>query len=79
MAEDHVRRDLLIKTTLEILREAGTKVPQNQVLDELRRKVKLTPYELSMIKVDVPLEQRGRGDDWLDVQDRRLVDHGRRY
>ena len=28
MAEDKVRRGLLIKTALEILRDAGTKVPQ---------------------------------------------------
>ena len=47
MAEEHIRRDLLIKTVLEILRDAGTKVPPSQVLDELRRRVELTPYELS--------------------------------
>jgi len=38
---------MLLKTALEILRDAGTKVPQSQVLEELRRKVALTPYELS--------------------------------
>ena len=48
MAEDHVRRDLLIKTVLEILRDAGTKVPPSQVLDELRGRLELTSYELSV-------------------------------
>jgi len=48
MAEDHVRRDLLIKTVLEILRDAGTKIPPSQVLDELRGRLELTSYELSV-------------------------------
>jgi 5-methylcytosine-specific restriction enzyme B len=48
MAEDQVRRGLLVKTVLEILREAGTKIPQAQVLEELRRRVELTPHELSL-------------------------------
>ncbi len=48
MAEDQVRRGLLVKTVLEILRDAGTKVSQSQVLDELRRRVELTPHELSL-------------------------------
>ncbi len=50
MAEEHVRRDLLIKTVLEILRDAGTRVPQAQVVAELRRRMTLTPYELSTDK-----------------------------
>jgi hypothetical protein len=32
MAEDKVRRGLLLETALEILRDAGTKVPQSQCL-----------------------------------------------
>ena len=48
MAEEHIRRDLLIKTVLEILRDAGTKVPPSQVLDELRGRLELTSYELSV-------------------------------
>jgi 5-methylcytosine-specific restriction enzyme B len=48
MAEDQVRRGLLVKAVLEILRESGTKVPQTQVLEELRRRVELTPHELSL-------------------------------
>jgi hypothetical protein len=54
MADDHVRRDLLLKTALEILRDAGTKVPQAQVLEELRRRVPLTPYELSLDNSGLP-------------------------
>jgi len=48
MAEEHIRRDLLIKTVLEIVRDAGTKVPPSQVLDELRGRLELTSYELSV-------------------------------
>ena len=48
MADEHIRRDLLIKTVLEILRDAGTKVPPSQVLDELRGRLELTSYELSV-------------------------------
>jgi 5-methylcytosine-specific restriction protein B len=48
MADDQVRRGLLVKTALESLRDAGTKVPQNQVLEDLRRRVQLTAYELSL-------------------------------
>jgi 5-methylcytosine-specific restriction enzyme B len=48
MAEDQVRRGLLVKTALEILRDAGAKLPQAQVLEELRRRVELTPRELSL-------------------------------
>lgn len=36
MAEEHIRRDLLIKTVLGILRDAGTKVSPSQVLDECK-------------------------------------------
>ena len=48
MVEEHIRRDLLIKTVLDILRDAGSKVPPSQVLDELRRRLELTSYELSV-------------------------------
>jgi 5-methylcytosine-specific restriction protein B len=48
MADEHIRRDLLIKTVLEILRDAGTKVPPSQVLDELRGRLELSSYELSI-------------------------------
>jgi 5-methylcytosine-specific restriction enzyme B len=48
MAEDQVRRGLLVKTVMEILHDASTKLQQAQVLDELRRRVELTPRELSL-------------------------------
>ena len=63
MAEEHVRRDLLLKTALEILRDLGTKVPPRQVLEELRRRVALTPYELSLDKSGVPRYDRAVGFD----------------
>ena len=63
MAEEHVRRDLLLKTALEILRDAGTKVPPGQVLEELRRRVALTPYELSLDKSGAPRYDRAVGFD----------------
>lgn len=63
MAEDHVRRDLLLKTALEILRDAGIKVPPNQVLEELRRRVALTPYELSLDKSGAPRYEPAVGFD----------------
>jgi hypothetical protein len=34
MAEGEVRRGLLLKRALEILRDAGTKVPQSRALGE---------------------------------------------
>ena len=37
MAEEKVRRSLLLKTAMEILRDAGTKIPQSQVLEELQQ------------------------------------------
>ena len=63
MAEDHVRRDLLLKTTMEILRDTGTKLPPGQVLEELRRRVTLTPYELSLDKSGVARYDRAVGFD----------------
>ncbi len=50
MTEDVVRRGLLLRTTLEILRDAGVgvRVPQPQVLDQLRQRVDLNAAELSV-------------------------------
>ncbi len=67
MAEDHVRRDLLVKTVLEILRDAGTKVPPSQVLDELRRRVELTPYELSVDNSGLQRYNRAAGFHTLEA------------
>ncbi len=50
MVEDHVRRDLLLKASLEILRDTGTKMSRPQVMDEVRRRLELTPYELTADK-----------------------------
>jgi 5-methylcytosine-specific restriction protein B len=61
MAEEHVRRDLLVKTVLEILRDAGTKVPPSQALDELRRRLELSPYELSVDNSGLPRYNRAVG------------------
>ena len=67
MAEEHVRRDLLVKTVLEILRDAGTKVPPSQVLDELRRRVELTPYELSVDNSGLQRYNRAAGFHTLEA------------
>ena len=61
MAEDRVRRALLLKTVLEILRDAGTRVPQSQVLEEVRRRVALNPHELSLDKSGLPRYDRAVG------------------
>ena len=61
MAEEKVRRGLLFKTALEILRDAGTKIPQSQVLEELQSRVRLTPYELSLDKSGRPRFDRAVG------------------
>ena len=46
MAEDQVRWGLLIKTALEILRDTGSKLSRRDVMEELSRRIALTPYEL---------------------------------
>ena len=61
MAEDHVRRPVLLHAALVILRDAGTKIPQDQVFDELRRRVPLTDYELSLDNGGVPRYDRAVG------------------
>src|SRR6266568_5436577 len=67
MAEEHVRRDLLVKTVLEILRDAGAKVPPSQVLDELRRRIELTPYELSADNSGLQRYNRAAGFQTLEA------------
>lgn len=61
MAEEPVRRGLLIRTVLEILRDRGAKIPQAEVYEELRRRVQLTPYELSMDNSGLPRYDRAVG------------------
>ena len=48
MAEETVGRDLLLKTALEILRDAGTKMSRPQVMEEVGRRLALTPYDLAV-------------------------------
>ena len=61
MAEERIRRALLFRTAMEILRDSGTKVPPVQVLEELHRRVPLTPYELSIDKSGLPRYERAVG------------------
>ena len=67
MAEDRVRRGLLLKTAMEILRDAGKKVPPPRCWKRLRRRVTLTPHELSLDKSGVPRYDRAVGFDTGDA------------
>src|SRR6266700_2297921 len=46
---------------MEILRDAGTKLSQSEVLDELRRRVQLNPHELSLDNSGLPRYERAVG------------------
>jgi len=48
MADEKVRRSLLLKTAMEILRDHGVKLQSAKVLEEMRQRVALTPRELSL-------------------------------
>ena len=61
MAEEPVRRALLIWTVLDILRSAGGKLHQPEVVEELGRRVQLTPYELSVDNSGLPRYERAVG------------------
>ena len=63
MAEEKVRRSLLLKTTLEILRDASTKMHPSQVLEEIQRRVDLNSRELSKDKSGAPRFDRAVGFD----------------
>jgi len=63
MAEEKVRRSLLLKTALEILRDAGTKMHPSQVLEEIQRRVDLNSRELSKDKSGAPRFDRAVGFD----------------
>jgi 5-methylcytosine-specific restriction protein B len=54
MADNLVRWGLLVKTTLEVMRDFGTRMPKQQVLEEVHRRVVLTPTELSPDRRGVP-------------------------
>jgi 5-methylcytosine-specific restriction enzyme B len=61
VAEERVRRAVLLQAAMEILRDAGAKIPQGQVLEELRRRVQLTPQELSVDNSGLPRYDRAVG------------------
>lgn len=63
MAEEKVRRSLLLKTAMEILRDAGTKVHPSQVLEEIQRRIDLNPRELSKDKSGAARFDRAVGFD----------------
>jgi 5-methylcytosine-specific restriction protein B len=61
VAEEPVRRALLLRTTMEILRDAGTKLSQSDVHEELRHRVQLNPHELSLDNSGLPRFDRAVG------------------
>ena len=61
MAEERVRRALLVQAAMGILRDAGTRIPQGQVDEELRRRVHLPPQELSVDNSGLPRYARAVG------------------
>ena len=61
MTEEKVRRSLLLKTAMEILRDAGTKVHPSQVLEEIQHRVDLNLRELSKDKSGAPRFDRAVG------------------
>jgi 5-methylcytosine-specific restriction enzyme B len=46
VADQRVQRALLVRTTLEVLRDAGGPVLPREAVDEIERRVQFTPYEL---------------------------------
>ena len=46
MADQRVQRALLVRTTLEVLRDAGGPLLPREAVDEIERRVQFTPYEL---------------------------------
>jgi 5-methylcytosine-specific restriction protein B len=61
VAEEPVRRGLLLRTVMEILRDAGTKLSQSEVHDELNRRVQLNAQELSLDNSGLPRFDRAVG------------------
>ena len=61
MAEERVRRGLLLRTVMEILRDAGTKLSQQELDAELGRRVKLNSQELSVDNSGLPRYERAVG------------------
>jgi 5-methylcytosine-specific restriction protein B len=63
MAEDKVRRSLLLKTAMEILRDHGGKMRPSEVLEELGRRIALNLRELSLDNSGLPRFDRAVGFD----------------
>ena len=64
MAEERVRRGMLLRTVMEILRDAGTKLSQQELDAELGRRVKLNSQELSVDNSGLPrVHSRGAVND----------------
>jgi 5-methylcytosine-specific restriction enzyme B len=61
MTEERVRRGLLLRTVMEILRDAGTKLSQQEVDAELVRRVTLNSQELSVDNSGLPRYERAVG------------------
>jgi 5-methylcytosine-specific restriction enzyme B len=61
MAEERLRRGLLLRTVMEILRDAGTKLSQQELDAELGRRVKLNSQELSVDNSGLPRYERAVG------------------
>ena len=61
MAEGQVRRALLLQTAMEILRDAGPRIPPVQLYEQLADKVQLTPSELSVDNSGLPRYERAVG------------------
>jgi 5-methylcytosine-specific restriction protein B len=61
MAEERVRRGLLLRTVMEILRDAGMKLSQQEVDAELGRRVTLNSQELSVDNSGSPRYERAIG------------------
>ncbi|HEV2780178.1 MAG TPA: AAA family ATPase [Actinophytocola sp.] len=54
MAEEAVRAGLLLRTCMEVLREAGTPMSGRDALAEVAERVQLTPYELAPVSQGGP-------------------------
>jgi 5-methylcytosine-specific restriction enzyme B len=61
MADDRVRRPLLLRTVMEILRDFGKRLPPAEVYEALRQRVDLTPFELSLDNSGLPRYDRAVG------------------
>jgi len=61
VTEEPIRRALFLRTVMEILRDAGTKLSESQVHEELRQRVQLNAHELSLDNSGLPRFDRAVG------------------